>query len=83
MALSLSKSSHWTFSQASAPPWSWDHRPRGFFRFITAMEECLEAMKDLGQPSSWANPQALEFSKCHSLSAAKALLIKNVEFIVH
>lgn len=73
MALSLSKSSHWTFSQASAPPWS----------FITAMEECLEAMKDLGQPSSWANPQALEFSKCHSLSAAKALLIKNVEFIVH
>lgn len=47
------------------------------------MEKSLEAVKGVVKTSSRANPQTLEFPKCHSLSAAKALLIKNVEFIVH
>lgn len=75
MALSLLKFSHWTFSQASTLPWSWNHRLRVIW-FITATEESLEAMKGVGQPPSQASPQALEFPECHSFSAAKALLIK-------
>lgn len=82
IALSLLKFSHWTISQASTPSRSWDHRPR-VLCFITAMEASLEADKWVGQSPSQANPQALEFPECHSLSAAKALLIKKVEFIVH
>lgn len=50
---------------------------------MTIMEEFLEVVKGVVQPPSQANPQAPKFPECHSLSAAKALLIKNVEFIVH
>ena len=81
MVLSLLKSSQCTFSQASNT-WSRDHRP-GVICFLIALEESLEAVKAAGQLPSWANCQALEFPKSHSFSAAKALLTKNAEFIIH
>lgn len=43
----------------------------------------LAAVKSVVQAPSQDNPQALSYPESHSLSKAKILLIKNMEFIVH